>query len=231
MKSLSLSNLVEYIHASPSRRTAIIRNAVSPPLYVVDRYGITYKAVTRALSERSTSPLNRAEELVRRIRPRSTNHSQRISNTLESLTCAREILPFVIAEATHYAPPQLYQSSFLIGELLIKVGPQAISNSSETGLIGVNKFHCSKGFPLTGEIAADFSSALYWYATEAIAEEKSVDHKLCVAVDVFAKSFSKSPARTIKRRKKFLDACEEIVDRWDAVAGRLHRGRGFGSAA
>ncbi len=158
MKSLSVSSLVEYMHASPSRRTAILKNAINPPVYIVDRYGITYRAAGQALCLASVEPISRAQQLVKLAKPKSIQQGQRIENTLQSLEHAKHVVPFLIDEKSNFASAKISPKYLDFGDVSIKVHPQALAISHHADVCGITRFHCSKHFRVVGELAQDYST-------------------------------------------------------------------------
>jgi hypothetical protein len=231
MKSLSASSLAEYMSASPSRRTAILRNAINPPVFIVDRYGITYKASAQALCSASVEPIDRAKQLVKSVRPKSIQQGQRIENTLQSLEHAGHVLPFLIDGKSKFATAKASPKYLEVGGIEIKVLPQALIIDQYDKVRGTIRIHCSKGFRVNGEIAQDYATVLFWYAEQNYGNSTAIDPAKCTVVDIFAETFSIAPKTTIRRKKKIQDTCEEISDRWDALAQRLYNGRGFERAS
>ena len=117
-----------------------------------------------------------------------------------------------------------------LGGILIKVLPQALVIDQRTAVVGLTRIHCSKGFRVTGEVALDYSTLLFLYAENCFGNVGKINPARCTVVDVFAETFSVAPKSTIRRKKKILDTCEEISDRWDALAERIYRGRADGRA-
>jgi hypothetical protein len=230
MKSLSVSSLVEYMHASPSRRTAILRNAINPPVFIVDRYGITYRAAGQALCNSSIDPIIQAELGLASIKAKSIQRAQRIANTLESLDHAKRVLPFLFDDKTTFLNAKSSPKYLSVAGLSIKVLPQALAIDSSHRVCGITRFHCSKTFRANGEVALDFATILNWFTEQNFGNNGDIDPKHCKVVDVFAETFSSAPKSTIRRKKSVQDTCQEISDRWEALANRLGHS-GFGKAA
>jgi hypothetical protein len=223
MKNISASSLVEYLHSSPSRRAAIIRTAISPPVFLVDRYGITQRVARQALSSRSIGPLQIAHEMVSKKVARNQFHKSRIANTLESLEGTKQLLMDYVAADLGYARPSPVDASCEIEGMNVRVSPTSIvfTRNPSGGLeVGILKLHCSKSFRLSTTAAADYGALLHWYADTKLGPMGSVSPELCILLDVFSGEKFKAPKSFKMRRKTLSEACQEIADRWDRVASR-----------
>lgn len=223
MKNISASSLVEYLHSSPSRRTAIIKTAISPPVFLIDRYGVTQRVARQALSSRSIEPLQLAHEVVARKIARNQSHKSRIANTLESLESAKLLLRDFIGSDFGYARPSSIDASYEIEGINVRISPTSIvfvRNPSGGMEVGILKLHCSKSFRLGAIAAADYGALLHWYTDAKLGLMGPPNPDLCIILDVFSGEKFKAPKSFKMRRRTISEACQEIADRWDKIASR-----------
>lgn len=223
MKSISASSLIEYLHSSPTRRNSIIKTAISPPVFLLDRYGVTYRAARRALGLKSIDPLQAALKRITGKTGRNPFHKRRLTNTLESLEGAKHMVQELIATETGFVSPSPVDAFCDISGLAVRVSPTSITfRRNKAGImeVGVLKMHCSKGFNLGPEAAADFGALLHLYAEEKLNYLGPANVDLCIVLDIYARERFTAPKSFKARRKAILEACQEIADRWDRVASR-----------
>ena len=223
MKSVSASSLIEYLNSSPPRRNAIIKTAIFPPVFLLDRYGVMYRAARRAMSIRSIEPIRAAHKIVDKRIARNQFQKSRLANTLESLMGAEHLLSDVIATELGLAKPSPLDAFFELAELAVRVSPTSIVlRRNHAGIleIGALKLHCSKSFKLSANAAADYGALLHYYVDEKLKPMGPANPDLCMILDVYARERFTAPKNFKMRRKTITEACQEISDRWESVASR-----------
>lgn len=228
---ISANKLIEYVFATPTRRTSIIESVIAPPLFLLDTGYRSIEVATAALlasrGKDFSSLLDLDAALLKRI-PATDHEEQRILTAHDAIELARTMdwhLPDGAVLSTLEIPPP----KFVISGVEIRINPTVSLRVPQRGRreanIGFGKSYFSKCSPLHSGSNRDrgvlYASLLHWFTEVEFPELGLADHNLCFVGDVFTQRIFFA-AKNFKQRRKLLAAsAQEIADRWDIIRSRL----------
>ena len=110
--------------------------------------------------------------------------------------------------------PANEKSTIGIAGVDVSIRPDAYIKNDNDEVVGVLKLHFPKSNPLDKNSGEYVATALKTFVQEST--ENTVDHKLCIVVDVPSSSVISAPKAGKKRMIDIEAACEEISAQWKA---------------
>ncbi|MEP1930818.1 MAG: hypothetical protein ABJN75_11420 [Hoeflea sp.] len=227
----SASKLIEYAFASPQRRHTIIKNALTPPNYILDT---KYRAIEIASSHYLASGCKNSDRLAQldatylKQNYNSEHQENRLLNAHDAIECVTS-MDWVLPENANSKLGKNLPKDFNISGLDIRVKPSAIFSRNNPALalpkIGVAKAYFSKTFPLItyskNEPAVLYGVLLHWYVESTLGDIGEASPELCIIGDVFQEKTSVAPKRFKQRRKQLEALAQEICDRVAPIRSRI----------
>jgi hypothetical protein len=222
---IPVAKLAEYVVANTTaQRTAIIKSCIEVPEYLF-RYGKVQKAIGLSLVAGNKRPLQQVIVSLKQQVPNSGEHSQRLDDAIECAMAADFLLESSAIANLQVERPPLLSKQLIIERVRVIVAPQCLFVSSlpnGTSKLGSLKCYTSKSRPLSELVANLMGTMLHWFV-EAFHEDRVIDPAICFIPDTFGQRIYQAPKSFTRRRQKLMHACQEIHDRWDSVAARLHK--------
>lgn len=224
---LSANQLAEYLGASPTRRTTIIREAKFPKVVQVAFYREARLAVARCLC--GSGDLDHIWRAIERLNERSAEPD---ASPWTIDDCRRSI---EVLEAFARLSNELGLSRFefrivsgTLPHLLIAGVSVSVSISATvhrtlrdgTRQVGGLTLFLSKAMTedaASPERAAVSALLCFMFAEERLNHLGVADHKLCLALDVAGGRVFPAPKGQARRRKDLEHACAEIARAWPTV--------------
>lgn len=221
---ISANQLAEYTLASPSRRHSIVKNAKFAPTYLVMRYGAARDAIADFLADptRNKTMLYSAEaDQINEAKKAGTdflrNDAQLSAEAISHFAGTQ--FPSVFDKITFSRNTQSLPKLH-ISNVDVSVNLDLISRNEPKGLVGGAVIQTSKAVSSKSwrdEHCAVVATLAWMQSREVLQNIGKVDHKLCFAIDVFAKKVKTAPASHKKRLKDIEAACTEIAMLWPIV--------------
>ncbi len=214
---ISVNKLAEYMVATPARRRGIIRDQKQPRDIIVARYSEVYAAVVDCLVHGNdvSRVYGRLEKLFNAV-PRSTWDAQDKQLSAEALESFLSFVDDFDASAFTARPAAENAPHMKLAGVDVSVKPDLLLYSGGD-LAGAAKVYVSKLLPFDDKSGAYASVALHQYLQGVLSAQRSTPAN-CWVIDVFARNLYFAPRAYKKKRADLEAACEEIAQRWDAVA-------------
>lgn len=215
---ISIKMLCEYVNASASRRSTIIKDSSVVPTYIAKRYNRASEVIANHLTNPKSSAESLRADVVSLIQKTYKSSYERemamlsvqaISSFAPHAESFKKILGgFKVEQSNHFNYHKL-----IIESVEISIRPELIIRSSiNNDIIGFIKFYFSKSEQLDSE-SADLITCLgrnYFNETH----ELNLVDKNCLVLDVFRGELSMAPKSFKKRMSDISASCREIADRW-----------------
>lgn len=221
---MSANQLAEYTLASPTRRQAIIRNAKYAPTFLVMRYSAAKSAIGSFLTDdtRHLSILSDAQnEQLDISKGTGTSFTKN-----DAALSAEAIANFRSMAGDNLLKNYTFQANtgssqkLEISNVLVSVNLDLLCFNLSKGGVGGVMIQTSKAVASKSwrEDHAKCVASLVWMsANNSLSHHGDVDRKLCLAIDVFAKKVTQTPAH-YKRILGNIDAsCSEIAMFWPHI--------------
>ena len=219
-KRISLSQLAEYLTASPSRRKSIISEVANPKPFIVQ----TYNAASAAISSDIVSGKSDGSKIAEALSDLNLKltsqiqdwQKQHVKLCIETLDRFEAIKPKLNLAGWDVIEPKAGPGSIFIGGLRVVVSPEAILRKQDGNIIKIGglKFYFSKSKKLSKERALYLGAIIDWYCEMRLASYGEADHKCSMIVDLPGNNIVHAPKAKIRNRNDIEAACEEIADRW-----------------
>lgn len=215
---IGVNPLSEYIAATPLRRASIIRQAKTPPVYIVKKYNLAEDFLAHYLSiEEDPRYL---KEYIANLRKGPYKNAfeqecgQFSADALDGFLKTGKSLQEQLQQYTRNAVVNEYANKMTLSGVQISFRPEVlIMAPSGKQQVGFVKFYFSKTTPLN-EGAAKVTACLgkHYFQKE---HDLSLQRDLCIVHDVFRGLWVPAPKAELSHLKNIKAACQEIADRWD----------------
>ncbi|MDO1582983.1 hypothetical protein [Rhizobium oryzicola] len=239
-KTISAHKFIEYAFASPQKRVTIIENALQPPTFIMDTmYPDIERATAHFLVSGCKDPkrLDGLDKSYQLREASSDHHEQRLLNALDAIQHVKSA-PWSLKDyAVEFAVD--IPHGIEVGGITIRIKAPVILKRRQSGFrdpfIGVIKPYFGKVWPLNSgqdtERGVLFATLLHWFSEQNLSHLGSSDPNMCIVADVFREEMFPAAKRNIQRRKQLQALAQEIADRWQPIADRLHSRTSSGSTA
>lgn len=231
-KMISAHKLIEYAFATPQKRVTIIENALQPPTFILDTM---YPDIERATSHflvsqcRDSSRLDILDRTYQSREALTDHHEQRLLNAMDAIAHVKSTQWKLPANCRAELSTDLPSVMELEG-LKVRIKAPIFLKRREAGyrdpFIGVAKPYFGKTWPLnttdSSERGVLFATLLHWFTEKDLGYIGNADIGMCLVADVFAEEVYFAAKRHKQRRKQLQALAQEIADRWDPIANRLH---------
>ncbi|WP_299436225.1 hypothetical protein [uncultured Rhodospira sp.] len=220
---MSANQIAEYCLASPTRRQAILKNAKYPPALVVNRYSVLRRIIVEYLSndDRPASLLEDARiRFLRDAEAASSNYlKDQATSCLEALSAFRTLAGSSFIRETRFREVEAVRTPLMIHGVDVSVKLDALTSVADASAVGGAILQISK--TLSSQLWREdhgktVASLVHSYLT-ANAPQGTIDHRLCLAIDVFGQSVVRAPGGFKRRQKDIEAACREIGALWTRV--------------
>jgi len=222
---MSANQLAEYTLASPTRRQTIIRNAKYAPTFLVIRYGAAKSAICDYLSDdtRSPHPIALAEqEQINLSKGDGTAHAKNdAALSAEAIKNFRSMIGPNFMKGLTFAANTSQLPKLDISGVDVSVNIDLVARNQAKGLVGGVLLQTSKAVASKGwrEDHSKCVSSLVWmFASKHLHALGKVDRNLCMSVDVFAKTTTKTPKHYKRTLSNIEASCSEIAMFWPHVS-------------
>lgn len=215
---MSLKMICEYVKASASRRSTIIRDSCIVPTFIAKRYNLASDVIAMFLSinEPDISLLRDQVIAIERSKYSSENEQsmallsgEAIRKFIDHSSSIESVLDYFEVEATSH----VHYHKFKVEGVEISIRPELLLRSHQTNdIVGFVKLYFSKGTPLDDETAGLITCLGKNYFNET--HSLNLPEQNCFVLDVFRGEISTAPRAYKRRMSDIFASCREIADRW-----------------
>lgn len=214
---ISLKMLCEYVNASPSRRSTIIKNSCEVPVFIARRYNLANEIITSYLTDNKNSIDWLNSEISRILSQsfRSENEKDMALLSAEAVTAfskdAKSISKIFEAFVLE-AVDQMASYKLTLETVDVSIKPDLLLKDENGNIIGFIKLYFSKETELN-QNTADLITCL---GREYFKEMMNLNllERNCLVLDVFRGELYSAPKSFKKRMSDIYASCREIADRW-----------------
>lgn len=216
---VSMNKLAEYMEAKPIRRTQIISQLKADR----DYYKVFYSNVRNILPnyvKNNFSNIN-LENAIKRIKAKKSTSTWDEKDHPNSILALESLKDMIVPNVEDYDVVNLNEKvdHIMLSGVKVIIKPDVYLKHKKTKQIGGVKFHIAK------TKSSWLSANCLEYASTIIKcgfmhygyDEKDVDNKACISLDVFQKTFGTSPKSYKRSMNELESACKEIADRWSTL--------------
>lgn len=212
---ISLNKLGEYMNATPARRRRIIEDQIAPKDFVVARYTDARESIVDCIAGNiSEDQLTQIAEDLRNKEYESKFTAQDKNLSADAIDSFLEISDQLPENYKFEKIPANEKSTMGIAGVDVSIRPDAYIKNDNDEVVGALKLHFPKSNPLDKNSGEYVATALKTFIQENA--ENTIDHKLCIIVDVPSSSVISAPKAGKKRMIDIEAACEEINAQWKA---------------
>ena len=210
---ISLNKLGEYMNATPARRRRIIEDQIAPKDFVVARYTDARESIIDCIAGKiSEDQLTQIAEDLREKEYESKFTAQDKNLSADAIDSFLEISDQLPDNYKFEKVPANEKSTIEIAGVDVSIRPDAYIKNDNDEVVGALKLHFPKSNPLDKNSGEYVATALKAFLQEGT--ENTIDHKLCIVVDVPSSSVIPAPKAGKKRMIDIEAACEEIGAQW-----------------
>ena len=210
---ISLNKLGEYMNATPARRRRIIEDQIAPKDFVVARYTDARESIIDCIAGKiSEDQLTQIAEDLREKEYESKFTAQDKNLSADAIDSFLEISDQLPDNHKFEKVPANEKSTIEIAGVDVSIRPDAYIKNDNDEVVGALKLHFPKSNPLDKNSGEYVATALKAFLQEGT--ENTIDHKLCIVVDVPSSSVIPAPKAGKKRMIDIEAACEEIGAQW-----------------
>ncbi len=221
---MSANQLAEYTLASPTRRQTIIRNAKFAPTFLVIRYVAAKSAICDYLADdtRSPHPLALAEqEQMNLSKGDGTPYAKNdAALSAEAIKNFRSMVGPNFLKGLTFTTNTNQLPKLPISGVDVSVNLDLVSRNQAKGLVGGVLLQTSKAVASKGwrEDHSKCVSSLVWMlSSQHLSTLGTVDRKLCLSVDVFARKTTPAPNHYKRTLANIEASCAEIAMFWPHI--------------
>lgn len=226
MAKISINQLAEYIVSSPSKRQAIIRDQLRPPVYKVGYYDIAKKTVSNFISNgmKDEGILEQAiknlEQAVSQTEQEEKENSLNIQ-AIDSFWMSYDKINLIEGCTFKTIPKSC--PKLLIENVEISVLPDNLFSGTyrRKEIIGAVKLYIRKNDPLN-ELRGSYTSLLLqkWLLDNNDGSFETCK-AFCQTFDIFGGDIHLSPSAFIMRMRDVTAACKEINMWWNELSQNI----------
>ncbi|MGH6896000.1 MAG: hypothetical protein ACREJ5_05575 [Geminicoccaceae bacterium] len=214
---IGLTQLSEYMVATPGRRRAIVEEINDPKPYIVAVYNDASDLMIRYCSAGSSAQTianaGLADLHAKASSPTlSDPQRQNARLCIEAIEGAVKMFAGLNLPECEIVPLAQGAPPMMIEGVQVNVRPEAIIRQvvgrNRPG-VGAIKFYFPRTKKLSAERAAYMGTILQWYCEHSFANSEA-DHRLCSIIDAVGGKVHAAPKATKRRREDVRGACEEI---------------------
>ena len=210
---ISLNKLGEYMNATPARRRRIIEDQIAPKDFVVARYTDARESIIDCIAGKiSEDQLTQIAEDLREKEYESKFTTQDKNLSADAIDSFLEISDQLPDNHKFEKVPANEKSTIEIAGVDVSIRPDAYIKNDNDEVVGALKLHFPKSNPLDKNSGEYVATALKAFLQEGTGN--TIDHKLCIVVDVPSSSVIPAPKAGKKRMIDIEAACEEIGAQW-----------------
>ena len=220
--------MAEYLGASSTRRTSIIREARFPKTSIVAQYDRARDALVKFLTDRARSLNHLAtatDQLGKReARPTATEWVKRDCRfSIEAIEAFQRGYNRLGLPQIDCLPKEGRQRPLTIGPTRVSVSLDVITRQPVmrgADNIGGAVFLFSRGERSTRnriDRCKTIAGLAYQFARERLTNFGEIDRSICFAIDVFAQKSYGTPGTFVRKLRQIEHACEEIAARWNSI--------------
>ncbi|PKQ60817.1 hypothetical protein BZG01_20340 [Labilibaculum manganireducens] len=220
---LSLNMIGEYSEATKARKRSIISNQKKPKKFIFARYSSAKSAIKNFFAQDEFEPLcvkAKINELAKKV----CSTDFQVNNRNCQIQALESFLTTNLDSSLKKFTFERFRSklkSISIHGLTIGISPDLVIRGEINGqkVVGAIKLHFSKSGVFKGSAGRVAATGLYRFMNDIVATEREVViPSLCIVLDVFEQKTYQAPENIDFYMKKFINACDEIMDIWDNVA-------------
>jgi hypothetical protein len=216
-----VNKLGEYLVALPPRRRRILLDQKYPPDFKTLRYANAQRAVVECLCcGRDPLILERHAERIRTKSHRSHIEAESAALCLQALSAFGDILPGLELGNVHATRPNLREPKFIRHGVRVSIRPDVLLSQIDAPpgkYVGAIKLCFSKTRAVSQSEAGYIGAILRQHTLAGIAGNSAAPPKLCLLIDVFARTAHTAPRAHKQRLTVAESACEEIAARWSSL--------------
>jgi hypothetical protein len=197
---ISLNKLGEYMTASPARRRRIVEDQINPKTFLVARYSDAREYIINyILGKSDEEELLDAAEKLRTQKYESDFTAQDKNLSADAIEDFLEVADQIPSGYVYEKAANFESSVLKISGVTVSIRPDIYIKNDNNKIVGTIKFHFPKTNPLNPTSGEYVATALRTFLQEQ--ESETVDHKLCLILDIPSENLIASPKATKKECK------------------------------
>lgn len=203
---ISVNKLGEYLNATPSRRSTILKDQKYPSKFKTVRYKDARDTIvdfTKSGMSNETVVLNKIDELSRYVsNSEFKDQDKRLSAiSIETFLDISDDIDIDFQKYQIESVDNFSENHTMISGVSISIRPDILIKNNDNGfVVGAMKLHFSKTTPLGDEGCKYVATAMKSYLEENNPSSK-IDNKMCLVVDIPNKNVKHAPNAYKKRMK------------------------------